>query len=321
MADKLDYTIELDGTEYDLTAADSLHADLANRVENKLTINESKLDSSVAITDTTVIDEDVQELNSIEFNGSAAKAVSVVPSNGGVFTGPIYIPDISAPNEDLDNNISANKKAAINLNSLETLISALKGFPILNWDGTELKEDGDADGAIEPFKVVLYPNSAENSINDIPSKYYFLLVNKDTGYLRLGYPTDSGSDYTDLGVYYAKYTSQLGAATGTDGTDYYTFSKLQELITDLQEADETEASTRSTKDAELEEKIDDNTTNISTNTTNIATINNTLGTLTNIYGYAGTGAGSATRKNIFHGSDGPASTLGNLGDIYIKTSN
>jgi hypothetical protein len=318
----LDYTIDIDGAEYNITAADSLHADVATQVDQPLKIKHSKLKSNVSVADDTAISE-LQEINNnyVVFTGETAKEVTIVPSSGGVFTDHIYVPDISEPDKESEAALSKYKKAAVNLSSLETIVSALKGFPILKWDGSSLDEDGDGNDAMEPFKVILYPNSAENSINNIPSNYYFLLVNTDTGYLRLGYPKNGGgSSYTELGVWYAKHTDQLGAGTGEDGKNYYTFSTLKALIEALDKADFDEAKTRAEQDNALLALIQANTRDINTNKVAITT----LEPLSNIYGYAGipssTNTGSTTRKNIFRGTDTPVDTIGKEGDIYIRIS-
>ncbi len=190
--ENLDYTIDLDGKQYNLTAADSLWADIARRVENalKVTLSTKQNDSNEIVN----------------YDGDESRAISVVPSTGGVFTGPISIPNLQ---NDQD------KSFAINLDALEKLIKNLDGFPTYIWIE---KPDGSGEGELRameddpefsPFKVVLYESSTDNPAGikfeiaeNTYTHCYFFAINLNTGWLSLGEAKADGSDttYIDLRV-------------------------------------------------------------------------------------------------------------------------
>jgi hypothetical protein len=177
MAEKLDYTIQIDEQQYDVTAADSLHADLANQVEEALIVKKSvrktsiediKNNESLAIenlkdaigepnTDVGVADANGTPItrtatNAFAFKGDSAAEIEVVPGSGGVFTGPIYAPDINA-----GDGFNINKFQVTNYNSVDTIIRELKGFPVYRWTGTLVSAltEGTPPTML-PFKVIIY---------------------------------------------------------------------------------------------------------------------------------------------------------------------
>lgn len=272
MAEKLDYTIQIDEQEYDVTAADSLHADLANQVEKALIVKESvrknlnykepgsttelKDIESLAIDDlqadietpnTTIgvvdsRDTRVSENNghSFAYKGDFDTTLEVVPSSGGVFTGPIYAPDIDA-----GDGFNINKFQVTNYNSVDTIIRELKGFPVYEWTGTQVRALTEGTPpAMLPFKVIIYTESEsagwanrENLklINVFPddttqeyitqectTKCKFFLINatndpEDSGRILLGTYTPNGSPlctYEELRVKEADNADTLGDTAG-----------------------------------------------------------------------------------------------------------
>lgn len=184
MAEKLDYTIQIDGNQYDVTAADSLHADLANQVEKALTVKKSVRKSSIdEIKDAESLTiEDLKATienpdtavgvntdgpknrtttNAFAFKGDCDAEIEVVPSSGGVFTGPLYVPDITA-----GDGFNINKFQVTNYNSVDTIIRELKGFPVYEWTGTQVRAltEGDPPTML-PFKVILYTGPTSGDID------------------------------------------------------------------------------------------------------------------------------------------------------------
>lgn len=179
MAEKLDYTIQIDKQEYDVTAADSLHADLANQVEKALVVKKSvrkardtiKNNAALIIKaennannlrDDIVVPTDIigkvdsrEGTNSFAYKGDIESTLDIVPSSGGVFTGPIYAPDIDA-----GDGFNINKFQVTNYNSVDTIIRELKGFPIYEWTGTHVLAltEGNPPTML-PFKVIIYTGS------------------------------------------------------------------------------------------------------------------------------------------------------------------
>lgn len=211
----LDPTIELDGTEYNLTAVDALWADVARRVEKSLDIT---------------LSEHMEPNNNAKviYDGDDTKSISIVPSTGGVFTGPVVIPD---PPTDSENDPDKDKYA-INLKNVYLLIQKLKGFPTYIWDGSELagqEPDVNSD-SLSPFKVVLYYNQTPSNPTENNPKAirfsddngyiecYFFAINLYNGYLSLGHCfKDKDTEYISLGVNRSEYTSII-ADLKDDGT-------------------------------------------------------------------------------------------------------
>lgn len=267
MAEKLDYTIQIDEQEYDVTAADALHADLANQVEKALIVKESvrknlnykepgsttelkdiesltvdDLQADIETPNTTIGVVDSRDTRNSENNGHSFAykgdfdtTLEVVPSSGGVFTGPIYAPDIDA-----DDGFNINKFQVTNYNSVDTVIRELKGFPVYEWTGTEVLAltQGNPPTML-PFKVIIYTGSEGNGwdnranlelINSLPdgttqkctTMGKFFLINatndsKNGGRILLGTYNPKGNPlctYEELRVKKADNANTLGATSG-----------------------------------------------------------------------------------------------------------
>ncbi len=196
MAEKLDYTIQIDEQQYDVTAADSLHADLANQVEKALIVNESVRknlnykepgsdtelkdiesltignlqaeigtpNTAIGVITSTDTARDIRAVdannapvgNSFAYKGDFETTLNIVPSSGGVFTGPIYAPDIDA-----GDSFNINKFQVTNYNSVDTIIRELKGFPVYEWTGSRVLAltEGNPPTML-PFKVILYTGNS-----------------------------------------------------------------------------------------------------------------------------------------------------------------
>lgn len=278
MADKLDYTIQIDGDQYDVTAADSLHADLANQVENALIVKESvrksknykapnsdvelkdiesltitNLQADIKTPNTTIGVVDSRDTRDSENNGHSFAykgdfdtTLEVVPSSGGVFTGPIYAPDIDA-----GDGFNINKFQVTNYNSVDTIIRELKGFPVYEWTGTQVRAltEGTPPTML-PFKVILYTgptsgnedywtetaranlrlvNCAPDGITtDCTTDGNFFLINAKAGHLDCGRillgtfdhtKTANCSTYVELRVKEADHADNATNADTLDTTD------------------------------------------------------------------------------------------------------
>lgn len=257
MADKLDYTIQIDGDQYDVTAADSLHADLANQVEKALIVKKSVRknladikDNLSLIIDTEIgnnnlranigtpseaigvdIDDDGNPIpidrnatNAFAFKGDSKAEIEIVPSSGGVFTGPIYAPDINA-----GDGFNVNKFQVTNYNSVDTIIRELKGFPVYEWKRTSdpqvealtavtLKESEDGPPTMLPFKVVIYKTKTENFWNtDNLKKLNFTNCTTACNFLIIN-AKENDEEYG---------RTLLGTFTPGDGPEYCTYVDLR----------------------------------------------------------------------------------------------
>jgi hypothetical protein len=266
MAEKLDYTIQIDEQQYDVTAADSLHADLANQVEEALIVKKSVRksrnykapgsdtelkdiesltirDLKAAIGDPSTaigVDEngdtiDRTATNAFAFKGDSEAEIEVVPSSGGVFTGPIYAPDVDA-----GDGFNINKFQVTNYNSVDTIVRELKGFPVYEWTGTQVLALTESNPPkMLPFKVIIYTGSESDGwanranlelINVLPdgteqectTKGKFFLINatddsENGGRILLGTYTPNGNPlctYEELRVKEADNADTLGATNG-----------------------------------------------------------------------------------------------------------
>jgi hypothetical protein len=290
--ENLDYTIELDGVPYNITAADSLNADVARRVVKALHVIQSgyPANPSKNLEDETI---GTPEETEYYFDGHYAQKLSVVPSNGGTFTGPIAIPNVTSLNE--------NNHYAINLGSVRGLIKNLAGFPTYIWDGTTLIEITENNKfSLSPFKVILHNiNNAQqvaqdpDPLSDICFKNekterincWFLAINAYTGWTSLGrcFADGSKTQYYQLRVQkvdYAKTISKYNEddvpdpnytnITNEDKTNKnyknrpFNHARLLELEDNLYESD-----TEGTIIYEINNSITENTTKIENLTTQV----------------------------------------------------
>lgn len=269
MADKLDYTIQIDGQQYDVTAADSLHADLTNQVEKALVVKKSvrkdlaDIENNLSLNINTEngtnnlradisVPEGIKDIgvkseaerkgtNSFAYKGDIESTLDIVPSSGGVFTGPIYAPDINA-----GDGFNVNKFQVTNYNSVDTIIRELKGFPVYEWKRTTepqvealtavtLKESEDGPPTMLPFKVVVYKTGGFWNANNLKKLKFtncttacnFLIINADEsdtdeyGRTLLGTYTPNGSPlctYVELRVEEADHANDATNVTDSIGS-------------------------------------------------------------------------------------------------------
>lgn len=311
--DNLDYTIELDGTKYNITAADSLNADVARRTKEALNIILSKhpmtVDSSKNLNSTK---------KEFDFDGHYKQGISVVPSDGGVFTGNIAVPNIS--------NEEVNNYYAINLGSLNGIIEELRGFPTYIWNGELINVTIENEyKSFAPFRVVFYglDETVENDPKDLRFsntegyiECYFLAINMSTGWMSVGHCYEEASKdttYTSLRVANADhsdnatYSEMSGRAicvaeqVGSVNSDSFSYSRLLALENKINEND---------KNSLIYNII----TNINKNETNITNHTNDTGIHRRIVpGYADV-SDSAFSSSTFNNESAVAA----IGDIYIK---
>lgn len=331
----LDYTIELDGTEYNITAADSLNADVARRVAKALHVIQSgyPVNPSKNLEDETI---GTPEETKYDFDGHYAQSLSVVPSNGGTFTGPIAIPNVTSLNE--------NNHYAINLGSVRGLVQNLAGFPTYIWNGTTLIEITEDNGlSLSPFKVILHNiDNAQKVAQDPPVSVcfkneknkridcWFLAINAYTGWTSLGrcFADGSNTKYYQLRVQkvdYAKTISQYHPTTdeptNTGATNENRPFDHARLLGMENHLDNLGGNEESTDGKTVIEKIHIAITDINTKITNI---NNQITVLNNHKNDTG------IHRRIVPGYDDASdaafssSTFNNeksaavIGDIYIK---
>lgn len=114
MAKKMDSTLLINGESYDVSAK------TADMVSNKLTINKIKLG-------------DKTEEVVVEFDGSEARGVKLVPADGGRFTGRITVPSFAST---WDND----PETVLNYKDIQdTVLAKLKNTSVLyTWSGTTI---------------------------------------------------------------------------------------------------------------------------------------------------------------------------------------
>ena len=128
----LQNTIKVNGEDFNINA---VHSDSASKVDNKLTI-EQKGNS-------------VQGRKTIEFDGTAQKSVSVVPSEGGTFSGPVFIENIALEN--------AQPNQVLTYTNIEHLTEQLTGFSCYSWDGTSLSPKNQSNEPLGKASLVIGP--------------------------------------------------------------------------------------------------------------------------------------------------------------------
>lgn len=165
--------------EYNINA---VHSDATAKTDYALTINKATFDGT----------ED-----SLIFDGSEAKEISVVPSEGGTFSGPVAVKSL----EELSELTEIDKKRlAINYEDVRTIIMHLTGHPCYKWDGTELKEELVEDENIAIQKVKLVTGTSEDYQTFIAQEekpIFFLYICEDTGQIFFGQNVDN---YKQLGT-------------------------------------------------------------------------------------------------------------------------
>ena len=165
---ELDTSIMFDGQDYSINAA---LADAAGSVDNVLVIEQH---------------DALNNAEDIEFNGSNSVSLSVVPRSGGVFSGPIQVPDFESLTR-LDEE--QKNKVVLNREDIEKRIINLTGLPAINWTGKAFKIEDFDDSVYSSFKIVSGKDSNFKSFQKkVANDFYYLYLAQDTGniYLRVG---------------------------------------------------------------------------------------------------------------------------------------
>lgn len=318
-------TLQINGTTYNITAT---KADIATKVQAALTITQSKVDN----------------VEPVVFDGEDPKSVSVVPAEGGEFTGPILVPglDTNYPDQVL------NKTDTKNL--IDEIVAALKGLPNHVWDGEKLIPELDPENPdnYKALKII----SAEDT-NDYEAfeataeskEYPYIFICKDTGDIWLKTIGQEPVNITEKIKNQVK-NSLIGNTQVPDNVDVeeltlsFLYNELKEL-SDLLTTNSVELDNLvqlvSDKVAELLGKPTDSSASITiygtrnyveelsdnlTNNFNAAIMKITNGTTA--VGHSDkikvqTADGKTKYySTIYFGSSAPASSLGNDGDIYIR---
>jgi uncharacterized protein YoxC len=167
---QLDNKIKFNETEYDITAT---YSDEANHTSQNLIIK---------------LNNETQE--EIIFNGSNEKNVSVVPSSGGVFDGPVKVESDSQSTAQLEND------NLVTLSNVYDIIEQLSGLPFctISEDGLVSNETSDKN-SVNPVNIALGNNIAINALatklqeagnintsylclsTDYPNEIYFIHYN------------------------------------------------------------------------------------------------------------------------------------------------
>ena len=137
---ELEKTLTVNNTTYNInavhsdvadTAASASTADLAKKVDKKLTINSYTKSGKT----------------STSYDGASAVSVDIVPAQGGAFQGTITVPSI-------DLATSAGSEV-ISYSQIKGIIELLTGSPLYSWNGSELVNQTLADGStIQKLSVI-----------------------------------------------------------------------------------------------------------------------------------------------------------------------
>ena len=173
MVKELSNILKVDGDDYNINAVHSL---AAGKVDNTLNINKTELDGSIS---------------SILFDGSEEQTVSIVPSEGGTFTGPVAVQSL---NDQLELSDEDKKRLAINYADVLTVVQDLTGHPCFRWNGTELIGETVTKDDLTIEKISLIIGSSENYEKFITQEIkpiFFLYICEDTGQIFFGLNSDN----------------------------------------------------------------------------------------------------------------------------------
>lgn len=179
MVKELSNILQVDGDDYNINAVHSL---AAAKVDNALNINKTELDGSIS---------------SILFDGSEEQTISIVPSEGGTFTGPVAVQSL---NDQLELSDEDKKRLAINYADVLTVVQDLTGHPCFRWNGTELIGETVTKDDLTIEKISLIIGSSENYEKFITQEIkpiFFLYICEDTGQIFFGLNSDN---YKQLGT-------------------------------------------------------------------------------------------------------------------------
>lgn len=180
-------TIELDDGFYNINAVE---ADVAKKTKASLTLNKS-LESGIT-TET--------------FNGNLDKSINYVPSDGGKFTGPVWVYKDNTSVAGIDNNEIINK------GQIETTISRLRGAPLWTWDAASKKLTAVENASEIPYKL----NTVVGKTADLQA-----LVARDTDSKNDEYLQEENENGNNIDghVTYSNDGVATGLKTGDNATD------------------------------------------------------------------------------------------------------
>lgn len=328
----LQNTLQINGETYNITATT---ADIANKVKATLTITQKKANSD---------DDEITE-----FNGETSVNVSVVPADGGKFSGPISVPNIDDSQEYSGSEV-INKTDTENL--INKIVAALKGLPNHIFEDGQLSPELDAEsGSYKALKIITAEAAGDYKEFEALSEsneYPYIFICKSTGDIWLKSAEQPSVNITEKIKNQVK-DSLIGDAPDGVDVEQFTLSFLYNEFKGLQNsltANNTELknlkdliNTIDSKIANLLGKTSDSSSSmtiygtrkyaqeLSNNLSNAIT-EITNGTTT--VGLSTTSNQSNTIKvqtadgktkyysTIYFGSTTPVNTLGKDGDIYIK---
>jgi hypothetical protein len=190
MAEELNSTVLLDGVEYNINAET---ANTAKQVANALTVKKINLNKSDGSVNT-----DSEERDIFGFDGSEAKSITVVPAEGGRFTGRITVPSLKTSGP-----INRDGETVLNCNDIkEYIVNELQNSSVLyTWEYDQDTKTGTLTGGglgtavqsiciiygasedVEPFAEynhAAYIDYTENNNVDASFMAAFIYISDDT---------------------------------------------------------------------------------------------------------------------------------------------
>lgn len=163
---ELDKTLQVDGKTYNINAVQ------ADKVVNSLNIYKSNLNKKAT--------------KLIEFDGSTAKSIDLVPASGGSFAGRITVPPVS------DTTLKSDGETVLNYNDIvgKVVDRLLNTSAMATWDNNKLTFTDTETPAVHGICVVL---GDEANVGDFANQNHtskwipnYLYICKDTGNIFLG---------------------------------------------------------------------------------------------------------------------------------------
>jgi hypothetical protein len=284
----LQNTLVIDDDIYEVNAVE------ASRVQASLKI-------TLATTDPNG-ESNGESNDDIEFNGSEAKEVSIVPASGGVFTGPIKVPDAT----DLS---SIDGKAVVNYGDLSILTTNLRGAGWYKWENNNFEQVTE-DNVAKHLGIV-----RESGENDTIGA--FVAYNNEYNRLPVFLYIDRGGDLY-LGAHGESSAIKLAQAKqlfDADKKNSYDYNTINNLLTAVQTLNGTSSGHADRLD-DLESILDENNSNIVKEATKATNDSDDKEIRTNYY----RSASSTNRINSIHitTTSSPVPTNAQIGDIWIK---
>lgn len=181
----------------DVYNINAVHSDAAAKVDNQLEIKKSITGGEESIT----------------FDGTDYKSVSIVPSEGGTFTGPVEVKTLA----ELGLSEDEADPYIINLGEIKQRLYELTGCPGFIWDGEKLDAELNSDNQIQKISIVI--GSAENYVSFLeqnPPPTFFLYFCNNSGKMYLGL---AENEYVELGTTTLRIVDAENSAIGFDAKD------------------------------------------------------------------------------------------------------